>query len=392
MLISGDAFIGRSVLSSIASAVFTRAGTGSVGVSRQLRASSVAATAVLEEGTTQTSCLRVSACQLAHRPERRQLPAQMTSAGAEPRLLKLARGGCLSYCIYGSPERSLPIFWLHGIMSSRFEALAAQPKTLETLDAFIVALDRPGYGHSTPQQGFTYDTFVQDILHLADHLAIGQFHVVGVSGGGPYALACTARIPHRIRGVLLISSAGYPGWLTPAERREAAAEVRGSWLSRAIRKAAFTPAVITALCRISQTFLGGRLLFEMLVKPLTKRSLQAMAEVDRQCLLQGHPEYLQLVRPESLRQRTAVGLLQDLRLFCCPWAFSPGSIPPALQQRIQIWHGTNDLQVPVQYAHALKRLMPEAQLRIAENGGHFSYFVCDSAHQQQALKALAEAK
>lgn len=72
---------------------------------------------------------------------------------------------------------------------------------------------------------------------------------------------------------------------------------------------------------------------------------QAMAAVDRQCLLQGHPEYLEVVRPESLRQRTAVGLMQDLRFFSCPWPFSPGSISPALQRHIQIWHGTNDQQV-----------------------------------------------
>ena len=60
---------------------------------------------------------------------------------------------------------------------------------------------------------------VQDTEHLADHLSIKQFHLIGVSGGGPYVLACAARIPHRIKGVLLISSAGYPGaGLVPVDR------------------------------------------------------------------------------------------------------------------------------------------------------------------------------
>ena len=40
------------------------------------------------------------------------------------------------------------------------------------------------------------------------------------------------------------------------------------------------------------------------------------------------------------------------------------------------------------FAHALQRQMPEAQLKIVENGGHFSYFVCNAHHQQEALSKL----
>ena len=32
--------------------------------------------------------------------------------------------------------------------------------------------------------------------------------------------------------------------------------------------------------------------------------------------------------------------------------------------------------------------MPEAKLRIIDNGGHFKYFVCDMHLQQQALQEL----
>lgn len=73
---------------------------------------------------------------------------------------------------------------------------------------------------------------------------------------------------------MLISCLLPVGWLTAAERHESSAGAHGSWLSKAIRRAALTPAVITVLYRISQTSLGGRLLFDLLVKPLTQRSLQ----------------------------------------------------------------------------------------------------------------------
>lgn len=52
---------------------------------------------------------------------------------------------------------------------------------------------------------------MQDIDFLADQLQLQRFFVLGVSGGGPYALACACFLAHRVKGVLLISSAGYPG-------------------------------------------------------------------------------------------------------------------------------------------------------------------------------------
>lgn len=51
------------------------------------------------------------------------------------------------------------------------------------------------------------------------------------------------------------------------------------------------------------------------------------------------------VIPESTKQGTATAVLQDLLLIAQPWSFSLSSIPEALQSAIQIWHGTEDLQV-----------------------------------------------
>ena len=92
---------------------------------------------------------------------------------------------------------------------------------------------------------------------------------------------------------------------------------------------------------------------------------QAMAEVDRRCLLEGHPEYLALVRPESMRQRTATGFCQDLALYARqPWSFQPKDLPSSTTRNIHLWHGTNDMQVqplprcPAGYAHPAVCLVP----------------------------------
>ena len=57
---------------------------------------------------------------------------------------------------------------------------------------------------------------VQDITFALGHLGVESFYVVGVSGGGPYALACAAFRSDMVKGVMLISAAGNPGTVWPA--------------------------------------------------------------------------------------------------------------------------------------------------------------------------------
>jgi pimeloyl-ACP methyl ester carboxylesterase len=65
-------------------------------------------------------------------------------------------------------------------------------------------------------------TFAEDLAALADGLGLRAFFVVGVSGGGPYALAAAAHLPPgRVRGVLTISSPAPAGAAPPPARRGA---------------------------------------------------------------------------------------------------------------------------------------------------------------------------
>jgi len=47
----------------------------------------------------------------------------------------------------------------------------------------------------------------RDIEQLATHLKIKRFHVAGLSGGGPYALACANALPDMMLSVTLIGYA-----------------------------------------------------------------------------------------------------------------------------------------------------------------------------------------
>ena len=62
----------------------------------------------------------------------------------------------------------------------------------------LIGLDRPGIGSSTPFQYENVLAFAADMATIADTLGIDRMAVVGLSGGGPYTLACAAAMPDRI--------------------------------------------------------------------------------------------------------------------------------------------------------------------------------------------------
>ncbi|GAB7333775.1 hypothetical protein MBLNU13_g05299t1 [Cladosporium sp. NU13] len=99
----------------------------------------------------------------------------------------------LSFATYGASTGPI-VFHLHGLGDSRLTgALFDQPG--RTLGVRIIAVDRPGIGSSSPQRNRTALDHAEDIRLLAAHLGAKTYSVVGVSGGGPYALACAHALP-----------------------------------------------------------------------------------------------------------------------------------------------------------------------------------------------------
>ncbi|KAK5634423.1 hypothetical protein RRF57_010136 [Xylaria bambusicola] len=77
------------------------------------------------------------------------------------------------------------------MLSSRMEGALFDTPAI----ARITVVDRPGYGLSSPQPNRTILDHVKDIEYLAQHLGLDSYGCLGISGGGPYALACAAVLP-----------------------------------------------------------------------------------------------------------------------------------------------------------------------------------------------------
>lgn len=127
----------------------------------------------------------------------------MTSTPRTAQTLQLADGRTLGYASYGDPAGA-PLIYCHGGGSSRLEPAYADEHARRNR-IHIIAVDRPGYGLSSPVPEFSFQAFGQDVLALADALGIAGFVILGMSAGAPYALHLAVSAPGRVRFVALIN-------------------------------------------------------------------------------------------------------------------------------------------------------------------------------------------
>jgi pimeloyl-ACP methyl ester carboxylesterase len=114
--------------------------------------------------------------------------------------IELSDGRTVGFVDDGVPGATA-VLWCHGGPGSRLEPAFLQSAAVEA-GLRIIGIDRPGYGLSTPQPGRTIAGWVADALAIADHIGIDDFVTVGVSTGGAYALAVAALAPGRVLGVV----------------------------------------------------------------------------------------------------------------------------------------------------------------------------------------------
>jgi len=85
----------------------------------------------------------------------------------------LPDGRTLGYAQYGSTT-GRPVFYLHGLATTRIEA-AGWDETARELNVRLIAPDRPGTGWSSPQPSRTLLDYPKDIEQLAAHLKLEKY-------------------------------------------------------------------------------------------------------------------------------------------------------------------------------------------------------------------------
>ena len=256
----------------------------------------------------------------------------------------------------GGDDAGLTVLWQHGTTN-----VGEPPRPLIPAAAQRgirwVSYDRPGYGGSTQQAGRDVAAAAADTASVADALGLGQFAVMGHSGGGPHALACGALLPGRVLAVVCASG------LAPF------AADGLDWF------AGMAPAG-TALLRAAAA--GPVALKEYLAS--TEFDMDQFTAAD-QAALTGDWSWLGEVAGQAIATDQG-GHADDELAFVIPWGFDPGQVTPP----VLILHGGQDRIVPASHGEWLARRCPAAELWLRPGDGHIS--VLDSA--VTALDWLAE--
>src|ERR1700694_3865256 len=116
----------------------------------------------------------------------------------------LADGRRLAYVETG-PADGIPVIYCHGAIGTPLGRSLDLEAMMGELGIRHLAVSRPGVGGSDPVRRRSVAAFAADVRELADALAIERFSVVGVSAGGPYALAIAHEMPARVDGVSVCS-------------------------------------------------------------------------------------------------------------------------------------------------------------------------------------------
>ncbi|KAK2837015.1 hypothetical protein FQN49_006490 [Arthroderma sp. PD_2] len=274
----------------------------------------------------------------------------------------LSDGRKLGYAQYGSLTGKA-IFYLHGLPGARTEAACFEELALE-LGARIIATDRPGVGWSSPHMDRTILDHPRDLEQLAKHLELDDYGVLGISGGGPYALACAASMPpEKLKCVSIVCGLGPPDI-------GMSGACWANWLGFTLGYRYFPAATGWYLKRqlAARLDLDDEKRFELLLQDILRD--KSMPEKDREIMRDESTLRLFL---RTSRQSFAQGcdeVVQDGKLMCSDLGFRVEDIRADLP--VHLWYGKRDVAVPLNHGVQIAaRLSGRAHLRV-EDETHLS--------------------
>lgn len=257
----------------------------------------------------------------------------------------LSNGRITAYTEYGNPA-GIPIVCFHGMPGSRLLFRVMEQAAFEH-GLRLIAPDRPGYGLSEAASTKRLVHYADDIIELADSLGLAEFGVLGVSGGGPYAMACAYKLTHRLTIAAVMSGIG------PLNLRNSTAEM--VFMNRLMfNLGRFSPALVG--------FLLPRLLKMQLpsMEKHVQEGTSPTADIS--------PEAFAIVAAD---QQEAIhtggnGIKFDMTMLWQPWGFDF----EAIQTQVYLWHGEADNLAPPALAHHIADHVPHIDAVFYPGEGH----------------------
>jgi pimeloyl-ACP methyl ester carboxylesterase len=272
------------------------------------------------------------------------------------------------------PETGVPLVFHHGTPAaatqSRFFERALADRGLRLIEA-----SRAGYGGSTRLAGRSVADVVTDTAEVLEWIGVDRCLVGGWSGGGPHALACAARLEGVIAALVIAGAAPRDAdgldWLAGMGDENIAEFSLAFEGEEAVRrfvepigeemKVATTEEVVAALDSL-------------------------LPEVDRAVLTGEFGEDMRDGIHEAVRV-SVDGWVDDDLAFVKHWGFELEEISVPTM----IWHGSEDLMVPIAHGRWLASRVPDATAHLLEGEGHLSVGIgAIGAILDELVSAVAE--
>jgi pimeloyl-ACP methyl ester carboxylesterase len=272
----------------------------------------------------------------------------------------------------GGSDDGVAVLYLHGAIGTPVRRTVELDLLIADLGIRYLAVSRPGFGRSDPCPGRRITDFPADLEHLADRLRLGRFTIVGVSAGGPYAIACARALQDRVIATAAVSS------LSPLCPPHA-----GRWMPVHIRVA------LRALARRPELAArGGARVVRLLERHpelLERIATLGAAPADRRLLADGEMGSTAIESFLAAAAGGVHGMIEDYVTCCTAWGFDLREV----LGEVHVWHGERDRFVPVEHARALAAALPRCRARYDAEDGHF-FFRRRVAEVLGALVAAAQ--
>jgi pimeloyl-ACP methyl ester carboxylesterase len=275
----------------------------------------------------------------------------------------------LGFASFGSPESST-IVWLHGTPGARRQVPEMARRMAEESGIRFIGVDRPGTGWSTSHLYDSVLDFTTDLEIVLDELGVAEAAVIGLSGGGPYALAAAYAMPERVRVVGVLSG------VAPTQGLDAPPGGLVAFLAR------FAP--IYPPLRTPLTVILGAL--TIVLRPIGHQALLAYARVappgDRSVLHRPDIEAMFLDDLFNTHGRLQAPI-NDVILFARDWGFSLRDV----RVPVKWWHGDADHFVPLSHGRHCVELLPCGELFVRPGESHLGGFGATNEVLQRILAA-----
>jgi pimeloyl-ACP methyl ester carboxylesterase len=270
-------------------------------------------------------------------------------------LISLPDGRRLAVDDVGDPAGT-PVLYLHGTPDTR-RARHPDDARAAVCGVRLLAMDRPGFGASSPDAAATFGSFGADVGVALDALGVAEVRLLAWSAGAPWALGVAEALGRRVVATAVVAGT------VPVEAYDdpTVAEAAGPARLAMVEAARDLGALDAA------EFMGPMLVPDPLTWELAREQLEGHDPVTR-AELAGVPGALDRMAEAMLDSVAAgpAGLVCDVARAYCPSGLSLGRV----SGQVALWYGEADPTCPPAFGRWYAGQLPIATMRVVAGAGH----------------------